>query len=98
MLRFFAQTPENPGNQIFQRVPSTKHLRAVKGATTQERLERLNKTALHVRGKIVLAALGARPRRQSIDATFLHLLKVKQRPIRIGQAPQVRELGKLNPV
>src|ERR1700728_1865694 len=98
MLRFFAQILENPGNQIFQRVPSTKHLRALKGATTQERLERLNKSALHLRGKVVLDTLGARPRLQRVDATFLHLLKVQQRPICIGQVPQVRELSKLNPV
>jgi hypothetical protein len=97
MFRFFTQIPENPGDQIFKGVPSTENLRAVEVAATQKRLERLNQSPLHVRGKIVLDALWAGPRLQSIDATFLHLLKIQQRPICVSHASQVRELGKLNP-
>src|ERR1022692_3162499 len=41
MLRLLAQVPENPSDQIFKGVPSPENLRAVKGTTTQEGLERL---------------------------------------------------------
>src|ERR1700733_11275033 len=96
MLRLFPQVPENPGDQIFKGVPSPENLRAVEVAAAQKRLERLNQSPLHVRGKIVLDALWAGPRLEGIPSTFLHLLKIQQRPIGVSRASQVRELGKLN--
>src|SRR5271169_1870178 len=96
MLRLFAQVPENPGDQVFKGVPSPENLRAVEIAAAEKRLERLNQSPLHVREKIVLDALWAGPRLQGIHTTFLHLLKVQQRPICVSYASQVRELGKLS--
>src|SRR5260370_26842461 len=96
VFRFFTQVPENSGDQILKGVPSTENFRAAKSATSQERLEGLNQSTLHVRGKIVLNALRTCPRFQNIRATFLHPLKIEQRPIRISQLPQVWELGKPN--
>src|ERR1035438_10480607 len=42
MFRFFAQVSENASDQIFQRVPSTENLCALKAATTPERLTALS--------------------------------------------------------
>src|SRR5260370_41911258 len=96
VFRFFTQVPENSGDQILKGVPSTENFRAAKSATSQERLEGLNQSALHVRGKIVLNALRTCPRFQNIRATFIHPLKIEQRPIRISQLPHVWELGNAN--
>src|ERR1035438_7459311 len=96
LFGLFAQIPENPGDQIFQRVLSTENLSAAKVAARQKRLERLNQSTLHFGGKIVLNALRSCPRLQSIHAAFLHPLQVQQRPIRIRQLPQIWERGKLD--
>src|SRR5579862_5532841 len=72
----FAQVPENPGDQIFNGVPATENLCAVKSATAQKRFKRLDQSTFRVRRKILLDGLGAGPRLQSIYTTFLRLLKI----------------------
>src|SRR5580704_1768287 len=85
MFRLFSKVPENPGDQILKCVSATENFCALKSAAGQERFERLNQSSLRVRRKVVLNAFRTGPGFQSLAAPFLHLLKVKQRPIRVSQ-------------
>src|ERR1700683_783953 len=96
MLRLFPQVPENLRDQSYKGVPSAENLRTVKGAATQKRLEGLNQPTLRFCGKVVFNSLWPRPRFKNIRASFLHLLQIQQRAIRVSHASQVREPGKLN--
>src|ERR1700683_4305827 len=96
MFGLFAQVPENPGDEIFERITPAENFRTVKVAATQDRLKRLNEPPLRLGRKITLNTLRSRPRLEFVDTVFLQLLQIEQRPIRFSQISERHEFREPN--
>jgi hypothetical protein len=91
----FTQVPENPGDQILKPEPPPKHISALQAAAAQEALERLDKPAFRLSGKIALDTRRPGPGFQGNSPAFFYLFKVQQGTVRIGYTAGVRELSEV---
>src|SRR5579871_2063949 len=92
---FFAQVPQNAGDKIFKRNATPKDFSSLERTAAEERLERLNQTALGFCRQISLNTFRPCPGFSDLDSSFPFLLKVQERAIGIGQAAHLREVRKL---